>query len=65
MNAVVLTESQQLVFDQLILGKSNRQIGAATGTSEKTVKQHITHILKKFGCETSREVIARHYLESK
>ncbi len=60
MNAV-LTEAQQLVFDQLVLGKTNREIGVAIGSTEKTVKCHITEILKKFGCDSRCRVVAKHY----
>lgn len=61
MSAVPLTEAQRAVFERLILGETNRQIGVALGTAEKTVKQHITVIMRKFGCDNRCKVMAKHY----
>lgn len=56
-----LTHKQRLVFDQLVLGKNNKEIATAVDATEKTVKQHITAILKKFGCDSRCRLVARHY----
>lgn len=61
MNTAVLTAAQRLVFDQLLLGNNNREIAAAIGCAEKTVKQHITAILQTFGCDSRCRVVAKHY----
>lgn len=48
-----LTERQAEVLAQVVLGKSNREIGQALGISEGTVKIHITAVFKSLGV-TSR-----------
>lgn len=57
-----LTEAQQKVYDQLVLGKTNAAIGLAVQLTEKTVKSYVTAILKHCGCTSRCEVIARHYI---
>lgn len=60
-NTSALKESQRKVFDQLILGKTNKAIGEALHLSEKTIKTYVTAIFKALGCASRAEVIARHY----
>ena len=42
-----LTPREIMVLDQIVQGRSNRDIGETLFISEKTVKTHITNILKK------------------
>lgn len=63
MNTDSLTDTQRRVFALLVLGKSNLEIATAVNLAEKSVKTHVTAILKTFGCESRAKVIARHYLE--
>lgn len=58
-----LTECQRRVFDRLVKGDSNLEIANALEIGEKTVKAHITAILKAFNCTTRCKLIVRHYTE--
>jgi len=42
-----LTLREQEVLEQMALGSSNKEIAAALGIAEKTVKVHVSHILAK------------------
>jgi len=44
-----LTQREQDVLEQIVRGKSNREIGAALDISEATVKTHINSLLGKLG----------------
>lgn len=44
-----LTPREIMVLDQIIQGRSNRHIAESLFISEKTVKTHVTNILKKTG----------------
>ena len=46
-----LTQREQDVLEQIVLGKSNKEIGAALEISEATVKTHINNLLGKLGVE--------------
>lgn len=58
-----LTAQQRIVFNWLIRGKTNREIGEQLNCAEKTIKAHVTHIFKKMGCKSRSQLIAKHYLE--
>jgi DNA-binding CsgD family transcriptional regulator len=60
---VTLTDMQQRVFDRVILGESPREIAARLGSAEKTVKAHLTAILKKYGCDNRARLISKYYRE--
>jgi DNA-binding NarL/FixJ family response regulator len=47
-----LTTREGEVLRQLVLGKSNKEIGAALGITEQTVKSHVANLLAKLGVET-------------
>lgn len=49
MNIAGLTPTERRVFDRLLLGLSNKEIGAALGTSDGTVSRHVIAILAKLG----------------
>lgn len=46
-----LTEREKEILALLVRGKSNREIAAQLFISEKTVKNHLTHIFRKIGVE--------------
>jgi DNA-binding NarL/FixJ family response regulator len=46
-----LTQREQGVLEQIVRGKSNKEIGAILDISEATVKTHINNLLGKLGVE--------------
>lgn len=62
MDIATLTTAQRTVFYLLIQGKSNGEISRATCLKEKTVKAHVTEILKKLKCKSRAQLIAKHYM---
>lgn len=52
-----LTEREQEVIQQLVKGKSNKEIGQALGIGEQTVKNHISSILAKLGLEDRLQIV--------
>jgi DNA-binding NarL/FixJ family response regulator len=46
-----LTQREQDVLEEIVRGKSNREIGVALDISEATVKTHINNLLGKLGVE--------------
>jgi len=46
-----LTQREQEVLEQIVRGKSNKEIGAVLDISEATVKTHINNLLGKLGVE--------------
>jgi len=46
-----LTQREQDVLEQIVKGKSNKEIGTALEISEATVKTHINNLLGKLGVE--------------
>ena len=46
-----LTQREQEVLEQIVRGKSNKEIGSALDISEATVKTHINNLLGKLGVE--------------
>jgi two-component system response regulator DevR len=45
----LLTEQERRVLDLIVEGLTNREIGDRLGISEKTVRNHVTHLLDKLG----------------
>jgi DNA-binding NarL/FixJ family response regulator len=52
----VLSERELQVVRLIAEGLSNKQIGANLGLSDKTVKNHISHILAKLGLNARTQV---------
>jgi DNA-binding NarL/FixJ family response regulator len=52
-----LSLRERQVLEQVMLGKKNRDAGAAIGCSERTVKYHMAKILKKIGVTSRNELI--------
>ena len=51
MSTEQLTQREQDVLEEIVRGKSNKEIGAALEISEATVKTHINNLLGKLGVE--------------
>jgi DNA-binding CsgD family transcriptional regulator len=63
-STVEISEGQRKVFDLVVLGDSNLEIGRRLGISEKTVKAHVTKVLRAFGCASRSKLIAQYYIEA-
>ncbi|SKB06975.1 response regulator [Aeromicrobium choanae] len=53
-----LTAQERKVFDELRLGRSNREIATTLFLSEKTVKNYVSTVLAKLGLERRAQVAA-------
>jgi DNA-binding CsgD family transcriptional regulator len=58
-----LTAREAEVLQLLVRGTSNLSIAATHDCSERTVEVHVARILRKFGCATRAEVMARVLLD--
>ena len=56
--AAVLTAREEQVAALVAEGLSNRQIASRLGLSERTVENHVAHILTKLGFESRARVAA-------
>jgi DNA-binding NarL/FixJ family response regulator len=54
-----LTPREREVLDLLAAGRRNREIGQRLGMSEKTVRNHVSHLLLKFGVEDRTSIALR------
>ena len=52
-----LTAGQRRVFDLLVRGLSNREIGDQLGLTEGTVKVHVSHILRSLGVSSRSQAV--------
>ena len=59
----LLSAAELDVLEELLDGLTNRQIGKRLKLSDKTVKNHISHILTKTGCSSRLELTVRVYKE--
>lgn len=55
---VELTPRERGVLRELATGKSNKEIAAALGIVEGTVKLHVTHLYEKLGVSSRTEALA-------
>jgi FixJ family two-component response regulator len=53
-----LTPREREVFDLVVRGKLNKQIGYELGTSERTVKAHRHNIMQKFETKSLAELVS-------
>lgn len=51
-----LSLRERQVLEQILMGKRNRAAGEAIGVTERTVKYHMAHILKKVGASSRSEL---------
>ena len=56
---LALTERQRHVLDELMLGKSSKEIGRALDITENTVKIHLAALYRVLGVKTRFEAIAK------
>lgn len=52
-----LSERELQVLGQIALGKRNKEIGAALGIAEDTVKMHVKNVLEKLGVNDRTEAV--------
>ena len=57
----MFSKAEQSVVDQLITGKSNKEIANILFVCEKTIKFHIYNIFKKTNVKSRSEFIAKNY----
>jgi len=48
---VVFTDREKEVLELLVAGRANKEIGAALGIEERTVKAHVAKLLRKVGVQ--------------
>jgi DNA-binding NarL/FixJ family response regulator len=48
---LVFTEREKEVLELLVAGRANKEIGAALGIEERTVKAHVAKLMRKVGVE--------------
>ncbi|MGH9670144.1 MAG: response regulator transcription factor [Terriglobales bacterium] len=48
---VTFTEREKEVLELLVVGSSNKEIGAAMGIEERTVKAHVAKLMRKVGVQ--------------
>jgi DNA-binding NarL/FixJ family response regulator len=48
---VVFTEREKSVLELLVVGHANKEIGAALGIEERTVKAHVAKLMRKVGVD--------------
>ncbi|MGW5603797.1 LuxR C-terminal-related transcriptional regulator [Streptomyces rochei] len=56
-----LTDRESEIFNLLVTGMSNRQISRTLGIAERTVKNNLHSIYRKFGVAGRAEVMARYF----
>ncbi|MYW21337.1 DNA-binding response regulator [Streptomyces sp. SID486] len=58
---ISLTDRESDVYQLLVTGMSNRQIGRRLGIAERTVKNNLHSIYRKLGVSGRAETIAQHF----
>jgi FixJ family two-component response regulator len=54
-----LTSREHQVLQQVVVGRLNKQIAAALGIAEKTIKVHRARVMEKMGVDTLAELVRR------
>lgn len=57
--AITLSPRERQVMNEILCRASNKEIAARLGLSERTVKFHVSNLLKKFGVETRHDLAWR------
>ena len=57
MRKKILTSREQEVFELLVLNKSTEEISEFLGISEKTVRNHISNAMQKFGVKGRAQAV--------
>ena len=52
-----LTGRERQVLEQIVAGRLNKQIAAALGTSEKTIKFHRGNLMRKMGVRVVADLV--------
>lgn len=58
-----LTPRQRDVYYLVIRGLSNKDIGSRLGLESRTIKQHMTHMLRELNFKSRSQLIVAHYIE--
>jgi RNA polymerase sigma factor (sigma-70 family) len=53
-----LTPRERQVFEQIVAGKTNKQIGSILGTSERTIKAHRHGVMEKMQVRSLAELVS-------
>jgi FixJ family two-component response regulator len=53
-----LTPAERKVFDRVVRGRLNKQIGIELGTAERTVKWHRHNLMRKLGLQSLAELVS-------
>lgn len=64
-NKIKLHPAEQRVYDLVVRGLSNKQVGEKLFITEKSVKFHLTSIYKFHGVKQRAELLVKHYDEKK
>ena len=49
------------VLELMVRGNTNKQIGQVMSRTEKTIKAHVTGILKVTGCKSRSQLLVKYY----
>jgi FixJ family two-component response regulator len=53
----MLTERERQVFELIVAGRLNKEIAAALGTTEKTIKFHRGNLMRKMGARVVADLV--------
>jgi DNA-binding NarL/FixJ family response regulator len=53
---VTFTDREKEVLEMLVVGRSNKEIGAPLGIAERTVKAHVAKLMRKVGVQNRIEL---------
>jgi DNA-binding NarL/FixJ family response regulator len=57
----VLTKKQTEILDELVAGRSNKEIATRLGISDQTVSSHMKEILSRLGVRNRTQAVSRYY----
>ena len=59
-----LTRRQAIVVSHVVQGRSNKEIAATLACAENTVELHVSGAMRKYGCSSRAQLIARFWSET-